>query len=117
MRIKIKSDGTALGTHVYDADTNKELRLVQNVTVSISANDTTKVMMTLMDADLELHTKVFEEVRPEAMIPEGWEKVTGGWAVNGTKQWINGTWEEIPAMGNPVEMYECVIRKVVCENH
>lgn len=48
----------------------------------------------------------------EYTIPDGWERVTEGWAAWDTMIWENGQWVQTPAMGNPVEMYACVIRKI-----
>lgn len=53
-----------------------------------------------------------KEAKPGPAIPEGWERATEGWASCDTMIWENGQWINTPAMGNPVEMYACVIRKL-----
>ncbi len=44
-------------------------------------------------------------------IPEGWERVTEGWATHDTRIYEKGEWIDTPGMGDPVENYACVIRR------
>lgn len=61
MKLKILSDGTAIGTRLVDATTGESIHGLLNLAWSIAHDDLAKVTVTLMAVPVEI----------EADIPEG----------------------------------------------
>ena len=69
MEIKIVSDGTALGTKIYDAVTGAELKNVSRISWELDADSwDAKVEMTLINVPMELRGKA--TVTVEDLVPE-----------------------------------------------
>lgn len=56
--LRIVSDGTTFGTHVYDAETGKEIEGVRSVTIFVEARDPH------VTAILEVYTADFQVIAP-----------------------------------------------------